>query len=174
MSEEGPRCPRCGEELEMAEILGVAVDRCPNRHGVLVEQKNMIPLTQSLAEAVAGSFDPYETIEAVPDDHGKAPCPDCGVAMTRFGYMETRLVTLDRCSTCWVVWIDEPELEPMIRLTARTLGRAREKEAELHELERHLSALLWSSGDTSGFHTDLLLSSEARLASVKFEPPSRY
>jgi Zn-finger nucleic acid-binding protein len=85
--------------------------------------------------------------------------------------METRLVTLDRCRACSLVWIDDEELESMVRLTAKTTGRAMEREAELHELERHLSAIVWASGGDVG---DGLLGQNARLQGIKFKKPSRH
>lgn len=172
--EQVPRCARCGVDMEEAEIAGVPVDRCPDRHGILVEQRKLIPLTEGLAKALGDSIDPDEPIEVVAAHDGDAACPDCDGKMTSFGYMGTRLVSLNRCSGCSLIWVDENAIEPMIRLCARTIGRARAQEAELAELERHMSAMVWSTGDTSGFNSDLLLSRSAREASQKIKSPSKY
>ncbi|MCB9676964.1 MAG: zf-TFIIB domain-containing protein [Alphaproteobacteria bacterium] len=170
MSEVLP-CPRCDAPLQEASILGQSVDRCPARHGLLVEQRRLIPLVEALVSATIEVIDLDDPIEPVPDSHGVAGCPDCARPMTRFGYMETRTVTLDRCQPCGIVWIDEGELEPMIRMNAKTTGRAREREAEVHELERHLSAIVWSSG---GDVSDGMLGEGGRLTAIKFVPPSRH
>ena len=140
--DDAPCCPRCQADLHEVELLGVDLDSCPENCGLLVPMNKLVPLMTRFVDETHDEIDPDMQVEIVEDNHGTAACPDCGKAMTRFGYMESRIVTLDRCTDCWQVWIDTDELESMVRLYARTTGRADAQYEERQELNRRLSSLV--------------------------------
>ncbi len=137
-----PTCPRCETPLHETELLETPVDSCPANCGFLVPMNQLVPLMTRFVDITHDEIDPDMPVEPVEDTHGTASCPDCCKPMTRFGYMESRIVTLDRCMDCWQIWIDTAELESMVRLYARTTGRADAQYEERNELVRHLSAVV--------------------------------
>jgi Zn-finger nucleic acid-binding protein len=136
--------------LHAIDLLGIQVDSCPDNCGLLVKMNQLVPLMKRFVDETHDEIDPDMQVEVVEDHHGTATCPDCAKPMTRFGYMESRIVTLDRCMPCWQVWIDTEELESMVRLYARTTGRADAQYEERQELERRLSALVAASNANGG------------------------
>lgn len=136
-------CPRCQAPLDERDILEVEIDACNSCHGILVQQKNLVPLLDALSKASATKIDPDIVPAAVHDDHPVVPCPDCSKPMTRFGYMEARVVTLDRCSHCWQVWIDDGKLPTVVHMHARITGQVATQRKELDELSTHLSRLVF-------------------------------
>ncbi|MEZ4317182.1 MAG: zf-TFIIB domain-containing protein [Myxococcota bacterium] len=136
-------CPRCSTPLDPCDIEGVPVDRCPTCTGMLVEQKHLSGWIDALVKLM-GPIGEDTPIQVVPDAHGIASCPDCGAAMERFGYLEARVVTLDRCRPCQLVWIDEGELPTMVAMVGRSSARANAQLHEIEELGRRLSAMFRS------------------------------
>lgn len=144
MSDAALPCPRCATELEEHELFGIDVYRCPQECGLTVGQNRMLPLTQALAKASLECIDPHLPIQITPDHPNEvAPCPGCQKPMETFGYLESRFAYLDRCKTCQVVWIDQAELETVVRLAARNLGQLKKYDDSRRELSRHLTALVW-------------------------------
>jgi Zn-finger nucleic acid-binding protein len=142
MNDDHAPCPRCQTALHEVDLLGIPLDSCPDNCGLLVPMNQLVPLMTRFVDETHDDIDPDMQVQVVEDTHGTAACPDCAKPMTRFGYMESRIVTLDRCTACWQVWIDTDELEAMVRLYARTTGRADAQYEERQELNRRLSALV--------------------------------
>ncbi|MFT7519029.1 MAG: Zn-finger nucleic acid-binding protein [Kiritimatiellia bacterium] len=120
------RCPRCSSSVLAAKTIdGVPVQLCPSCDGSLVEQKNLIRLLDALGRQLANHIDVDTVIEAVEDHVDHAACPKCGKNTATFGYMGTNLVFVDRCSDCWLLWMDADELGVMTLLHLRTNRRGR-------------------------------------------------
>lgn len=142
-------CPRCQTALTEIELFDVDVLRCPRECGLIVEQKQMIPLTTAIARDSLDCIDPHLAIEHAPHDATQqATCPGCQGTMETFGYLESRYAYLDRCRSCAVIWIDHDELETVVRLNARSMGQTHKHHVDRRELARHLTALVWI-GDES-------------------------
>jgi Zn-finger nucleic acid-binding protein len=137
-------CPRCGTKLEATEHQRVPYERCTGCSGLLVEQPRLIPLLDALSAKVGEHVAEVGAIPPVPDQPGTATCPECQRTMERFGYMEARVVFLDRCTKCRLVWIDVDELATMVIMHARLTHRAAAQDTEREELVRHLTALVFA------------------------------
>jgi len=98
--------------------------------GALVRQPDLIPLLDSLSEALAKDMQFDHPIEPVLDHAGKADCPRCGQHMHTFGYLGSPIVYADRCTGCALIWTDPEELGVMAALYARTHHRIGVRRAE--------------------------------------------
>jgi Zn-finger nucleic acid-binding protein len=125
-------CPRCDAPLDATELHDVAVATCAECAGTLVAVSRMIPLLSAMAAPLLGVISPDEPLEPAPPDDRPTACPHCQRAMTPFRYIETRIVSADRCDACRVVWMDPHELGVMALLYARTDRRLRDN-AEMRE-----------------------------------------
>jgi len=144
--EEPTICPRCQRPLVRGALSAVELSICSGCEGVLVEQRSLIALMEAMSAEVARDIDPYQPLEALPDDGARASCPRCGGALTRFGYLGTSLVYPSRCGGCQVIWADPGELGVMALLYARTERRVsdgRAQEAQWQEaLDKRVHAIL--------------------------------
>lgn len=145
MTEELIACPRCNKPLLERTVGTAAIEACDACQGLLVEQKHLVPLLSFLSKNSADVLDLDHPPEAVADSNPPIPCPDCEKTMQRFGYMESRLVMLDRCNACWLVWIDDGELPPMVHMHARLTRQTDTHFRERQELADHLSRLVFIS-----------------------------
>ena len=113
-------CPRCSQALVDKRIGDATVRVCSACDGALVRQKDLIHVLETSAPVLCDSIDLDAPIEPIPDPGQRLPCPVCGQAMTAFGYMGARTVTVDRCSDDWVLWADADELGTMALMYARS------------------------------------------------------
>lgn len=135
-------CPRCSTSLTNRTLADATFDVCDSCGGLLLLQPDLVRMLRALT--AAGPIGTDAIVAAVDDQPGDIACPGCSKTMETFGYMETRLAMLDRCLRCRLIWVDGPELETVVRLFARTSARAAEKQEQLDELDRHLSALVYA------------------------------
>ena len=121
-------CPRCHQPLVAddyptgARVMGqtsVPIHRCDACNGLLVALRHNAPFVDALAEDLAPHVRPGDRLDPHPGHAAVAGCPRCGVAMERFGYLESAVVTLDRCRACAVIWHDGDELTTTAALCAR-------------------------------------------------------
>ncbi|MEL6347467.1 MAG: zf-TFIIB domain-containing protein [Myxococcota bacterium] len=128
------RCPICTASLEPCKQGAVTVQLCPNEHGMTVPNNRLIPLLEQIARTI--EIDPEAPIDAVASPEAANKCPACQKTMTRFGYMGTTLVELDRCAPCGLLWIDMVELDALARLYGRTNKRARQRQDRDRQRQR--------------------------------------
>jgi hypothetical protein len=143
-------CPRCALALApfaypsnvgLERKATVPVYRCEGCEGIAVEVKHNVPFLDALAADLAGHVD-LETEVPRHDGHADpAPCPKCRGATTRFGYLGTNRVFLDRCDRCLVLWHDGDELPVTLLLHARTHRRRERREADRAIAIRGLNAV---------------------------------
>jgi len=118
--------------------------------GALVRQRDLIRLLDAMSAALAKEMSFDHEIEPVIDHAGKADCPQCGQHMNTFGYMESNLVYVDRCTGCWLIWTDPEEIGVMAIMYARTHYRSGQRQAERDAwqagMNRRVSALLQQRG----------------------------
>jgi Zn-finger nucleic acid-binding protein len=122
-------CPSCSEPLDPRRVAdAVDVHVCASCNGTLVPIPKLVPLLEALSGPLRHAISPDEPIEAIPDTHGRRPCPRCRRPMEAFGYLGTNLVTADRCSDDALIWTDAEELGTMAMLYLRTTKRVAERE----------------------------------------------
>lgn len=115
-------CPRCAAPLASRAVGDVALRSCERCDGILVPHGGLLPLLQGLVERMPESFDVDAVpLEPVADKGGTASCPVCAKPMENHGYLETRLVYVDSCRACDVIWLDAGELRMVTLLHARTV-----------------------------------------------------
>ncbi len=139
-------CPRCHVELDGSTFDGLPLEMCGTCMGALIRQRDLVRLLDALSSAVAEEISHDQEITPVTDHAGHANCPGCGDHMSTFGYMGSKLVTVDRCNRCALIWTDSEELSVMATLFARTNHRRTLRQAEQdgwqEEMNQRVSRLL--------------------------------
>lgn len=140
-----PTCPRCDSSLHHERRFDSDVYVCPSCHGVLAEQRRLIPLLQAAGDALALEVSADTPVEAAPDHGDGLRCPLCHGGTAHFGYMGTRLAMLDRCGACAVVWLDAEALLAaallLVRTEQRRVDRAARSAAALEGTTRRFQAI---------------------------------
>ena len=132
-------CPRCPAPLESDQHLGHAILRCGDCRGVLLEQKQLIPMMERIGSILSSKIDLNAPIAAIQGPLETAPCPKCKVPMESHGYMGSNLVNIDRCSDCLLVWTDAAEMIAMARMYMQSQGRI---ETRKNSFENQLDGML--------------------------------
>lgn len=140
------KCPRCDQPLEAGTYHEVEIDKCPGCQGLLVSNKVLTPLLEAMTRDLVGSIDPDLPLDPLKDKGPGLRCPRCEGEMEHHGYMETKLVFVDTCDSCFVLWLDSDELAVMSQLFAKTTRRSTIRQAErdqqMREMERRFDATL--------------------------------
>jgi len=138
-------CPRCSHPLQQERRFESDVHVCPSCKGLLVEQRRLIPVLGHLQRAVAADVSAETVVDAAPDPGPGLSCPLCGDEAAHFGYMGTRLVHLDRCRRCAVVWLDAEAALVAAMLAARTekrrLSRSTQSEDRFAGMDRRFRSI---------------------------------
>jgi Zn-finger nucleic acid-binding protein len=142
------RCPRCQQSLEAGSYHEVELSKCPGCHGLLISNLKLTPLLEAMTADLADTLQPAQEQQPLEDPGGGIACPRCGEAMDHHGYMESRLVMIDSCPGCSVVWLDTEELAAMSQMFARTTRRTEQRriahEQRMREMSRRFDAVLVS------------------------------
>lgn len=123
-------CPRCHGQLVLTDSHGFETASCLPCRGVAVERINLVWLLEEVARAVFKEIDPDFPLEPLRDLGGDIACPACARTMEHFCYMGSRLVEIDACDPCGLIWFDDGELVQAAALLARTDRRRFAAEAE--------------------------------------------
>ena len=110
-------------KLEQTIYHGICLMKCPECHGVLMEQKDIRLLMDRLSADLLLKITFDYPIEARPKDPTMVHCPYCKEDMQNYSYMEAGTVNLNCCLSCQVLWADAEELGEMSLLHARTQRR---------------------------------------------------
>jgi len=139
------QCPRCEQPLRARAVSKVPVHHCAGCDGLMVQLKHTVQLVQALGRQLDEQPAIDEHIEPVPHDGVTLHCP-AGHAMTASGYMGARIAIIDRCERCKVLFIDGPEVEPLVRQYLRTKARGDDRRAhldqQLAELDKRVTQML--------------------------------
>ncbi len=139
-------CPKCHVALDQSDFEKVPMQMCGECMGSVVLQRDLVPLLSAMSAELAHTIDFDRPLEPLVSEGGPCDCPKCGKGMEKFGYMESRLVYADRCSSCWLIWTHPDELGHMAIVYARTQKLTSAIQADLDEyqdgLERRVSAML--------------------------------
>jgi Zn-finger nucleic acid-binding protein len=106
-------CPQCASALSNARIEGCPVQYCSSCHGVLVEMKHFVTLSDAVRarESSAGMALPRRQR---PGERILA-CPLCAQPMLSHVYGGPGNLVLDTCERCHVNWLDPGELRRIAR-----------------------------------------------------------
>lgn len=106
-------CPNCAAALADARIEGCPVQYCSSCHGVLVEMKHFVTLSEAVRAreprtraALPRRQQPGERVLS---------CPICRQAMLSHVYGGPGNLVLDTCERCHVNWLDPGELRRIAR-----------------------------------------------------------
>ena len=150
-------CPRCGEHLGESKLNEVEIRICAGCMGLLVEQRRLLPLLDAMALELLMEVDLDTEVEMIEDRGPVGACPSCGSAMDCDGYMGSKEVSIDRCNSCWRIWIDPMELGAMSLMYARAEKKLEYTEKKLAEAREKIQlsgvASPGYSGHTGGMHT---------------------
>ena len=113
------RCPLCPEPLAAAAVEGASVFSCPDKHGLLIEQKAFSSILDRSWEAVSRQDAEAATFAARPAARAPLPCPACAVAMDRVPYCGVEALPVERCATCDRIWLDRGMLEAILLVVAK-------------------------------------------------------
>ena len=135
-------CPRCQGTLMERTTQKAVFEICSGCGGLLADRPEFTKFVNEMLDLVRSKIrldHPPTTIE---DQRPVMQCIECSSTMERFGYLESRHVTLDRCTPCEILFVDGDEIEAVIRLAARTKLREEEQMAQRDELAAHLASLV--------------------------------
>ena len=115
-------CPRCGEEMEVKGVQGIAVDRCPNCFGMWFDKGELESIEKSGGGdmvrllSMGSPFDDDEDASqpwndlARGDTKAQAECPRCDALMSRGHDDADTSLIIDTCAACGGVWYDGGEV----------------------------------------------------------------
>ena len=112
------KCPKDGTKLERVEILGLELDKCHRCDGLWFDRGELerirdakVPDVEEVLERKYGDPDYEEGTVA-----GHMRCPRCGedARLMRHQYTYTEPVAVDRCMSCYGIWLDDGELNAII------------------------------------------------------------
>jgi len=103
-------CPKCKTSLSPTRIAGGLIWKCEACSGAAA---NMAVLRKHLKSEAVKELWRTAVVESTPSDRG---CPSCGHALREFeASRDSRLISLDLCKTCQLLWFDGDELEAFPR-----------------------------------------------------------
>lgn len=105
----------------------IPLELCTSCGGMLIEQRQLVRLLLALEQDMGKELDPTQPVVPVPDAPGDAACPRCGRRCDSYGYMEQRLVIIDRCAPCGLIWLDSEELAVVTLMHARSVCGMKER-----------------------------------------------
>ncbi len=107
-------CPKCLAELAVLDVDGLELDSCPSCQGVWFDNDELRQGKDLSDENLVWmDFELWKHTDRFELQPG-VECPKCAVTMGSMLYGDTG-VTVEHCSKCRGVWLDEGELEHIVR-----------------------------------------------------------
>ena len=106
--------------MERAEFKGMSLDVCPECAGIWFDSGELGKLSKAGEHAMQQadhSHRPRE-LHAAPTLAQKL-CPQCDRPMMEYRFQYTSEVLLDTCERCGGIWVEDGELEQMVRFRVR-------------------------------------------------------
>lgn len=105
-------CPKCKTTvLELAQVAGVELDRCPTCRGIWSDRGELSALLELPADQwkrlARGKADDQRNRMA-------ACCPRDGANLVRVASADNRSVVIDICLQCQGIWLDGGELAQLL------------------------------------------------------------
>lgn len=125
------KCPTCDVTFEKGKLYGVPIRQCPSCGGLLIVQRFLLNVLDPLSLEIANQVSVDQRIAPLPDKEEQRDCPSCEEKMEAYGYLGTKTVIIDSCTSCKHLFLDKLELGVMATLYAKT-----NKRAEIRKIER--------------------------------------
>lgn len=115
-------CPRCGEEMEVKGVQGLAIDRCPNCFGMWFDKGELERIEKgggadmvrllSMGSPYDDDDDASQPWNDLTREDGKATadCPRCDGVMQRTHDDVDASLVIDHCPDCGGTWYDGGEV----------------------------------------------------------------
>jgi len=107
-------CPRCPDHPSLAPVtltaqaVSVRAHQCPSCHGQLFARQDF----QNISEIPGDARPDFERIPEPGAQLKPLACPSCGEKpMLKVQSRRESAVTMDVCSSCNAIWLDEGELD---------------------------------------------------------------
>jgi Zn-finger nucleic acid-binding protein len=113
------KCPACAVALKATAVSGVPVRLCPQCHGSLLAQLDMIRTLEAMSTELLKTIDPDANLERVAKRAGTVACPACARTMAPDDYCSAGVAHFDRCQPCALLWVGAEELGTMAMMWAR-------------------------------------------------------
>jgi len=111
------KCPRDGTELEKVEILGLELDKCHKCDGIWFDRGEL----ERIREAPQADLEEVLEVKYGDPKYKEAPvagymrCPRCGARLQQQRYTYLNPVKVDRCEKCLGFWLDDTELDAIVK-----------------------------------------------------------
>jgi len=134
-------CPRCGDGLKPAELLGVRIDACPTCRGSWFDRNELRQArNQADSDLAWMEFNLWKESDGFHVTSESMACPSCGERMATIGYADTG-VQIDYCSSCGGIWLDSGEFPRIIQALEEDVDEMTASDY-LKESVRELKSLL--------------------------------
>lgn len=126
-------CPECQQALTHKLLEGLPIAVCPNRHGILVQEKRVVRLFARREHKLSAEqreearqwfrqnqfrLNPREAL----DKSSRIHCPQCGLGMFRSFFSYQYNMPVDRCLECKTIWFDTGEIDILQALVEEAQG----------------------------------------------------
>jgi Zn-finger nucleic acid-binding protein len=115
-------CPACKTATTLKPSEGHAADfwGCPSCAGVFIAREELYHYVESVTQSRSAAMEFWSLLkEAVaedePDGSNLRACPLCSLPLERFGYGEHPMLIADRCPKEHGLWLDDGDLEKVVR-----------------------------------------------------------
>lgn len=109
-------CPDCQIPMLQDLFQGVTLDHCAQCAGVWFDEGELRSLQETDHQAMVHLEEKWvPKMEAAPSLPHERRCPNDGAVLEGFHYLYDTPVVLDRCETCYGVWVQNNELLKMQR-----------------------------------------------------------
>ncbi len=110
------KCPRDGTELAKVQILDVELDKCHKCDGIWFDPGELDRIrdmeVSDVEEALERKYGDPEFAEGEVENYMR--CPRCQGRLHKFNYTYGSAVHIDRCGSCFGIWLDDGELDAII------------------------------------------------------------
>lgn len=128
-------CPRCKNELRPVSVKNVTIDVCDSCEGVWFDADELSVIIESSYEEINKS----SVSKSLIADKNTAPgsniseisCPRCNISMQNYTYSYDSSVKLDRCPSCYGIWVDDGEIKGIIDYINKTNAPLSPEQLEL-------------------------------------------
>lgn len=111
-------CIRCKAPMKNVLIQNVAVDVCPDCHGIWLyggELSKILEVEETkLAESEIAQFLTGDKCTLRKEMSIESFCPSCQTPMATYVYCYDSGIKIDRCKECNGIWLDDGELKQII------------------------------------------------------------
>ena len=130
-------CPKCLTELATLDVDGLEVDSCPSCQGIWFDNDELRQGKDLSDENLVWmDFEIWKKTDCFKLQPG-IHCPKCALMMGSMLYGDTH-VTIEHCSKCRGVWLDEGEFEHIVRSLQDELAKRSASELLLDSLKQGL------------------------------------